>query len=118
MQNWFVDKTVVQDAFDGKLIEEEQVECRPEKIPNSDLDENVDVHLVHSYFTNDAWLIVKDVLKRKTKSTSWICHSCNHDLHTQASIICESCLQWYHFQCVGVMAQPKKKNWFCHSCAK
>ena len=23
--NWFVDKTVVQDAFDGKLIEEEQV---------------------------------------------------------------------------------------------
>ena len=52
--NWFVDKTVVQDAFDGKLIEEEQVECRPEKIPNSVLDENVDVHFVRSYFTNDA----------------------------------------------------------------
>ena len=51
------------------------------KIPNSVLDENVDVHLVRSYFTNDAWLIVKDVLKRKTKSTSWICHSCNRDLY-------------------------------------
>jgi len=53
------------------------------------LDENVDVYLVRSYFTNDAWLIVEDILKRKTKSTSWICYSCNHDLHTQASIICE-----------------------------
>ena len=29
--NWFVEKIVVQDAFDGKLIEEEQIECRPEK---------------------------------------------------------------------------------------
>ena len=29
--NWFVDKIVVQDAFDGKLIEEEQIEYRPEK---------------------------------------------------------------------------------------
>ena len=56
---------MVQDAFDGKLIEEEQVECRPEKIPNSVLDENVNVHLVHSYFTNDAWLIVEDILKGK-----------------------------------------------------
>ena len=66
-------------------------ECRPEKIPNSVLDENVDVHLVCPYFTDDAWLIVEDIVKRKTKSTTWICHSCNHDLHTQASIICESC---------------------------
>ena len=43
---------MVQDIFDGKLIEEEQVECQPElKIPNSVLDENVDVHVVRSYFT-------------------------------------------------------------------
>ena len=55
MLNWFVDKTVVQDAIDGNLIEEDQVECQPQKIPNSVLDENVNVHLVRPYFTDDAW---------------------------------------------------------------
>lgn len=33
--SWFVDKEVINDAIrEGKLIEEDRVECRPEKIPN------------------------------------------------------------------------------------
>ena len=39
---------------DRSLIEEEEVERRPEKIPNAIVNENVDVFLVQKYFTSDA----------------------------------------------------------------
>ena len=41
----------------------DQVEVRPENLPDAVLDENVDVYLVRSYFTNDAWMVIKDVIK-------------------------------------------------------
>ena len=49
--DWFVDPLIARAAInDDKLIEEEEVECRPEKIPCSVLDENVDVCLVRHWF--------------------------------------------------------------------
>lgn len=54
----FVDKQVINDAMKGKLIEEDKVECRPEQIPDSVLDENVDVCLVRRYFSSDAWMLL------------------------------------------------------------
>lgn len=41
--SWFVDKEVIDSAIEGVLIEETEVECRPERITNAVLDENVDV---------------------------------------------------------------------------
>ena len=49
----------------GKLVEEEDVEVRPEKLPDGILDENIDIHLIRRYFSNDAWLMVMDVIKQK-----------------------------------------------------
>ena len=99
-----------------RLIEEEYVECRPEVVPNAVLDENVDVFLIRKYFTNDAWLVVANVLERKRKHPVWICQHCQHDLHSDASVICELCLTWFHLRCVGLFKNPKRKNWFCRSC--
>ena len=53
------------------LVEEEHVECRPERITDA-VDENVDIHLICKYFTYDAWLLVEQVLKRKQKKMTWI----------------------------------------------
>lgn len=104
------------DALEGNLIEEESVECRPERIPDSVLDENVDVCLVRRYFSSDAWILLESVLKTKAKKIVWTCNICHHDLHSEQSIICEACLQWFHFRCIGLKAQPKAKHWFCRSC--
>ena len=49
--SWFVDKP---SALKGALIEEENVECRPEKVSNAVLDENVDICLVRKYFSHEA----------------------------------------------------------------
>ena len=45
MLKWFVDFDV-QDT--KKLIEEEDVEIRPENVPNAVIDDNVDIHLIRS----------------------------------------------------------------------
>ena len=115
---WLVDPSVVSTALtSNSLIDEEEVECRPEKIPCSILDENVDISLVHHYFTNDAWSVVQDVLKRKIEANVWLCAVCNKDLADgQESIICDACLQWSHLSCVCLTKVPKKRKWFCKKC--
>lgn len=117
---WFVGKTIAELALKQvNLIEEEHIECRPERITDAVVDDNVDIHLVRKYFTYDAWLLVEQVLKRKQKKMTWVCNLCHHDLHSKTSglsIVCESCLQWFHFACVGLSKQPKTKNWFCRAC--
>ena len=64
--SWLVDKKVAEQALKRDiLIEEDDVECRPEKVSAAIADENVDVHLVRKYFTADAWLVLQDVLHQK-----------------------------------------------------
>ena len=110
-----MDRDNVKMALDGGLIEEDMVECRPEKVTNAIIDDNVDIHLVRRYFSNDAWMVLQDLVERKKEQDTWSCKSCCHDLEGQ-SIICESCLEWFHFHCVGLVQQPKSKNWYCRQC--
>ena len=69
-----------------KLIEEEDVETRPERVPNAVIDENVDIHLIRKHFSNEAWLVVTNVVHQKQRNPVYICKSCYHDLHKQSSI--------------------------------
>ena len=114
---WFLNKDVVQQCIKkGTLAEEEEVECMPERIPDSVTDENVDVCLVRKHFTCDAWLIVEQVVDQKIKNMRWVCKSCQHDLDSGQSVVCDSCLLWFHFSCVGIVKYPKSKEWFCRTC--
>ena len=45
----------------------------------------------------------------------WFCGVYQQDLGSK-SIICESCLVWYHQKCVSINIPPKKAPWFCHFC--
>ena len=53
-----MNKEVAKDAIDGSLLIEEHVECKPERIPDSVLDENVDICLIRQYFFSDARLLL------------------------------------------------------------
>lgn len=64
---------------------------------------------MRSFFTHDAWLVIQGLLESKRKQSFWTCKSCQHELQSIAS---EACLEWYHWDCVGVSKQPKAKNGF------
>ena len=52
MLSWFVDEEYADLALkQAVLIEEEHVECQPERVTDAVVDENVDVHLIRKYFT-------------------------------------------------------------------
>ena len=119
MLGWFVDEDVAEathKSLGKKLIEEEDVETRPERVPNAVIDENVDIHLIRKYFSNDAWLVVTDLVLQKQRNPVYVCKSCYHDLHKQPSIMCDHCLMWYHIQCTGLKHEPKAKYWYCRDC--
>ncbi|XP_065908034.1 uncharacterized protein [Dysidea avara] len=46
----------------------------------------------------------------------WNCYTCSRDLSLSTSVACESCLNWYHLNCVGLTSAPKKAVWFCRLC--
>ena len=43
-----------------------------------------------------------DMLQQKREKMIWVCCVCFHDLHSEPSIICDSCLIWSHYKCVGI----------------
>ena len=119
MLSWFVDEAIVEATIKSlgkRLVEEEDVETRPERVPNAILHENVDIYLIRKYFSNDAWLVVTEVVHQKQRNPVYVCKSCHNDLHKQASIICDHCLMWYHIQCTGLKHEPKARHWYCHDC--
>lgn len=119
MLKWFIDNDKVEDILKrhSELVSEEEVEVRPENLPDAVLDENVDVCLIRRFFTDDAWLAVMDAVEvKKAKSVIYVCKICYHDLHQHPSIVCDHCLSWYHIHCAGLKREPKSKFWFCRKC--
>lgn len=76
MLRWFVEDDIVKEVLKnpGKcLIEEEDVEARPEMLPDAVLDENVDVHLIRKFFSYDGWLAVTTVFEQKQRNRLLMC---------------------------------------------
>ena len=115
---WLVDKEDVESAMQGTLIDEDKIECIPGKVSDAVLDSNVDVNMIQKFCTSDAWLAVQHVIENKLKLNMWTCGVCQNSLLNMEceSIVCESCLCWFHFDCVGIVRKPKTKNWFCRQC--
>ena len=74
------------------LIEEEQVEVQPEFLPDAPMDENVYVSLIRRFVSNDAWLLVQEVVNLKKQNDVYLCKHCSHDVHESASLACDHCL--------------------------
>ena len=105
------DKLVKKALLGEKIGKKEDIE------PTTNLlDENVNWALVQQFFTKAAWGKVSDMIAELEKNLKWKCGACHKDLLTAASIICESCLVWYHLECTGLTVAPKKVEWFCRLC--
>ena len=90
MLKWFLDSDIATEVQKTKtLVHEEQVEARPELLPDALLDENVDVHLIRRFFTDDAWLLLEEVVSQKLKRNIY---TCKHDVHESPSVACDHCL--------------------------
>ena len=109
--SWFVDHQVKESVLARRrLVEEEDVMVLPERIPASCLDKNVCIQSVQKYFSEDAWAAVLQVVE-VVRSAVWFCGACSKEINdeTENSIMCDSCLSWFHFPCVTIK-DTKNKN--------
>ena len=115
--SFFLDEESVANVFTCRtLVGEEAVEMAPENIPSAILDNDVDIKIIQKIFSGDGWAALEAVYTA-CKSLPWTCHRCTSTLQeNQPSIGCDSCLNWYHWNCEGVKTRPKTKFWFCKNC--
>lgn len=115
---WFVDSEVDHEALAGRLIEEDEVEVRSERVSASCLDENVCIKSIQKYFSHDGWASLLSIMKSVEEHPVWYCGRCSCSIsdETENSVVCDSCLVWYHFKCTGLKQSPKLRLWFCRSC--
>ena len=117
MLKWFVDQEVSEHVTrGGDLIEENEVECRPESIPRKCMDDNVCIGQIRKYFSFDAWNLLEATMDTMRTRGGWTCSVSHTDLHSSESICCDGCLDWVHFRCTGLRRAPKSKRCFCRSC--
>ena len=103
--------------MDGKLLTRKETTVRLNSIPDMVKDENnVDIHRVEKYFTNEAWEHILDLIAKSKKQGKWICPGCRRAIQREDSISCDRCLNWYHLHCTSLINMPKKQNWFCRPC--
>ena len=67
-------------------------------------DENVNWKVVQKYFTVGAWALIRFLINSLSEHPIWDCGICQDDLGHSNCIVCESCLTWYHLECVGLNA--------------
>ena len=48
----------------------------------------------------------------------WYCGRCRNpiDDDMEDSVVCDSCLTWFHFHCISLKGPPKSKLWYCQTC--
>ncbi len=115
MLTWLLSKKDVEKAMNGELVDETAVEVRPEKVHPCIKDENVNLCTIREYFTKDAWKVVTDVVAAVKINPTWVCKVCKDEVEEDC-ISCDSCLNWYHFDCTTLQKAPKAKFWFCRVC--
>ena len=114
---FFTDEEAISNAFTSKtLIEEESVEVPPENVPSAVLDSHVDIRIIQKFFSVDEWTALESVYNAR-KNLPWTCQKCMNCLQDDLpSIGCDSCLNWFHWECQGIKTRLKTKFWFCKDC--
>ena len=66
MLKWFVSKSQVDSAIIEHTLINDGIECTPEKLPCTCVDENVNIFRIRKYFTDASWnKVLKAVELRK-----------------------------------------------------
>lgn len=115
---WFTSAKIAENSIkSGKVIDEDAIEVIPDKILDSCLDDSVDLSVAKPFFTEDGWKLLEQIVKVKKETVVWKCNSCQLECADSPTVLCNSCLFWHHYSCVGLIQKPRTKFWFCRECA-
>ena len=66
MLEYFVSKSNIDQAMNEGMFLNDDIECRPEKLPCTCVDKNVNIFRIRKYFTDASWnRVLKAIEQRK-----------------------------------------------------
>jgi hypothetical protein len=76
---------------------------------------NAEVHInsLRKFVDSKCFTFISSEIKR-TRSRPWACGTCNEPLSGK-QVMCDNCLDWHHFECVGY-TNSQAKPFFCVHC--
>ena len=116
MLHWMLPDHLIKEVLQNEILECEELSGNLLEFSPNLLDENVNWASVQKFFMKAAWIQVTDKMAELERDPKWKCGACHKDLLVSPSVVCESCLEWYHLKCVGLTVAPKKSLWFCRLC--
>ncbi|KAG5875020.1 hypothetical protein JTB14_004904 [Gonioctena quinquepunctata] len=116
--NFFVkDSNIVKNIINGIFLENFDLKMLPEEISHAVLDEAIDIHMIRSFCTEEAFDKIVNLVEQKRLRQRWPCSVCGEDTQkNHTGLCCRGCLLWRHIRCAGLCRRPKSKLWFCREC--
>jgi len=118
---WIVkDKKIVTEMlYKNYIIDDIEYLCYQDEMHSGIFEEDVELDMVKHFFSKQLWKSLLNIIKIKRKEVVWICPTCQKDIGCKQSILCDSCLTWFHIKCdSSIKPKPKTSDWFCSQCYK
>ncbi|KAK8757070.1 hypothetical protein V5799_000228 [Amblyomma americanum] len=95
----FSDRALCDRVLNGTcLLDEADIEVRPEALPSALLDCRVSLPKLKKYCTPDAWSLLMASVAVKKKNVLWICGLRKEkDDGALKMVCCDRCLEWFHW---------------------
>jgi len=85
--------------YNNYIIDDVSILTWQDEIHSGILEEDVDINMVKCFFTNGIWKSLMKIINIKRKKVVWLCPTCQKDISLKKSILCDSCLTWFHVKC-------------------
>jgi len=96
-------------------VSPQHLRLRPDELPSIILHEDVVLNVIKPLLTSAAWKKLTSAVRIRKRMSLWKCACCNRDTAETNCVECDSCLEWYHWECVGIERCPRNE-WFCYIC--
>lgn len=121
--SWFLPLTRVSKfSISDKLT---FIDVNLQDIPCLFYNDEVNLNVLKSFMDADAFKHLNDLVIENRENVNWVCYHCLNDLATSqrkdkkasTAIMCDSCLKWFHFECVKkVVLVDDVGEFFCSKC--
>ena len=101
-----------EDVTAANLATVENLNLRPLQLPAALLHGDVNGNELQPLLSREPWKKLKATIWQRARADVWSCVCCKKDLGVERSMECSSCLEWYHYSCVG-FKRKCKGNWYC-----
>jgi len=105
----------IEDVTEQNPIGPQNLLLQSCDLPSVVLNADVVLHILKPVMTPLAWKKFVAAVAERKKQNTWKCACCRKGTEDDNCVECDSCLEWYHWGCVGMERSPRG-DWYCYTC--